>query len=157
MQDEGLAPKNRTIASLREKPVKHPNGGQVMVTYDPGITQKEADKLQNLEAEQNQKYAFQQAESERKAKELQEKLSLRDKNLYKDLIDQLHADPDHRYGFIRNEDLPELVRHWKLPGTNRKPLLEHPDDKLIPYEFALELITLLTPAPILGLNGFVGI
>ncbi len=45
MQDEGLAPKNRTITSLREKPVKHPNGGHVMVTYDPGITQKEADKM----------------------------------------------------------------------------------------------------------------
>lgn len=45
MQDEGLAPKNRTITSLREKPVKHPNGGYVMVTYDPGITQKEVDKV----------------------------------------------------------------------------------------------------------------
>jgi DNA polymerase I-like protein with 3'-5' exonuclease and polymerase domains len=45
LQDEGLAPKNRTIFSLREKPIDHPNGGKILVTYDPGITQREADKL----------------------------------------------------------------------------------------------------------------
>lgn len=45
MQDEGLVPKNRSINSLRQKPVTCPTGGgKIMITYDPGITQREADK-----------------------------------------------------------------------------------------------------------------
>lgn len=37
----GIIPKNRTANSMREKPVKRPSGGYFLVTFDPGLTQKE--------------------------------------------------------------------------------------------------------------------
>lgn len=35
LQKAGLAPKGRTITSLREKPIKSPEGGSYLVTWDP--------------------------------------------------------------------------------------------------------------------------
>lgn len=45
LQKQGLVPKGRTVNSLREKLWPHPDGGEIMVTYDPGLTNREIDKL----------------------------------------------------------------------------------------------------------------
>ncbi len=44
LRRQGLAPKNRTVTSLREKPLKFATGGWGMVTFDPGIIGSEPDK-----------------------------------------------------------------------------------------------------------------
>lgn len=43
LQGMGLVPKNRTITSLREKPVAH-NGATIFVTFDPGICYRDYER-----------------------------------------------------------------------------------------------------------------
>jgi 3'-5' exonuclease len=45
----GLAPKNRTVTSIREKPIASLKGGCFMVTFDPGITLTEFDKKEVMD------------------------------------------------------------------------------------------------------------
>ena len=45
----GIAPKNRTVTSLRENPIKRPSGGKFLVTFDPGLAQTEFDKKEVLD------------------------------------------------------------------------------------------------------------
>ena len=45
----GIAPKNRTVTSLRETPIKRATGGSFLVTFDPGITNTEFDKREVLD------------------------------------------------------------------------------------------------------------
>ncbi|MEY9560458.1 DNA polymerase [Sinorhizobium fredii] len=45
----GLAPKNRTVNSLRERPIKTASGGWYMVTFDPAIINNEPDKKEILD------------------------------------------------------------------------------------------------------------
>lgn len=48
LQGMGLAPKNRTITSLRERPLKH-NGAWIFMTFDPSITQREYVRLPEIQ------------------------------------------------------------------------------------------------------------
>src|SRR5262245_55414494 len=45
----GLAPKNRTVNSLRETPLKAPGGGWYLVTFDPHVINSEPDKQDMLD------------------------------------------------------------------------------------------------------------
>ncbi|MCL4743850.1 MAG: hypothetical protein KJZ83_00395 [Burkholderiaceae bacterium] len=45
----GLAPKNRTVTSLREKPIKSSHGGYYLVTFDPTLTSSEPDKSEIID------------------------------------------------------------------------------------------------------------
>jgi hypothetical protein len=54
LKKAGLAPKNRALTSLREKPLRYktPAGleaGHYLVTYDPAITHSEPDKQQVID------------------------------------------------------------------------------------------------------------
>mgnify|MGYP001312314899 CR=1 FL=1 len=44
----GIAPKNRTVTSLREKPIPH-GGGHFLVTFDPALTGSEPDKVEVID------------------------------------------------------------------------------------------------------------
>jgi len=44
----GITPKNRTLSSLREKPIKR-GGGYYMITFDPSITANEPDKAEIID------------------------------------------------------------------------------------------------------------
>jgi len=44
LQAAGIAPKGRTVTSLRETPLKAKDGGWYMVTFDPGVLASEPDK-----------------------------------------------------------------------------------------------------------------
>ena len=45
----GRAPKNRTVSSLRETPLKSPAGGWYLTTSDPAIIGSEPDKREVLD------------------------------------------------------------------------------------------------------------
>src|SRR5690554_1255847 len=44
LRKAGAFPKNRSLSSLREKPVTSPTGGTFMVTFDPNVVNNEPDK-----------------------------------------------------------------------------------------------------------------
>lgn len=48
LQRAGIAPKNRTVNSLREKPI-FSNGGNYLVTFDPNITSSEPEQGQTID------------------------------------------------------------------------------------------------------------
>ncbi|WP_113155981.1 DNA polymerase [Nitratireductor sp. OM-1] len=48
LQRHKIAPKNRTVNSMREKPIPH-GGGHYLVTHDPNVVNSEADKLDVIE------------------------------------------------------------------------------------------------------------
>lgn len=49
LQAAGLAPKNRTITSMREKPIQAKAGGWYLITFDPGILGTQPDKREILD------------------------------------------------------------------------------------------------------------
>lgn len=44
-----IVPKNRTVNSMREKPISAPTGGTIMVTYDPRLVNMEPEKQEIIE------------------------------------------------------------------------------------------------------------
>ena len=45
----GIAPKNRSLSTLRETPFAHPYGGAFMLTFDPWVTTQEFEKKEIIE------------------------------------------------------------------------------------------------------------
>lgn len=48
LQRAGIVPKNRTVNSMREKPIKH-GGGHYLMTFDPNVVNSEVDKQDIIE------------------------------------------------------------------------------------------------------------
>ena len=49
LRKAGIAPKNRTVNSMREIPIKRASGGWYLVTFDPAITNTEFDKREVMD------------------------------------------------------------------------------------------------------------